>query len=416
MGNQLTHPMKKAKTIPQPPALPATDHPTGVLRPGAICGLFSLVDPPQPRFLHNQLFHSYNLEELKKELGRFEALEKKNKGSCYTVYTEPLREQIRLIELLNTPKDGMSFLRWDFERADVFQAELMYLLASQKDEKAFRSYSEKTHNYFWHLKRMASDGHAEALRSLATLAIEATEVVNKFAVEQPEIFIPVAREQVYWPFLKSLDKKLDQIKSKAEAPMLKGMKLGEDLQRKPLASATRFGPKNPKTEVATRLLDYVRGLRRFAMAIANQNRLNRSEPARETEDEPTRETKDLFMQAGRLPEVVTGPGAAERWWKLAKAFLLESYPALDPEGDAPLEAVAPTLLALSKAGNSQDRKRRILYNIERKFAGVLAKSPPSPPAPPPPPPVVNPRELLEKFKRTNPDTYNWLFTNISRAK
>ena len=100
--------MNKNKST-SPPAPPATDHPTGTPEGVFVRALFSLVDGPPPLFQHRPAFHSYNLEKLKKELARIEALEKKQNVPFNTV---ELREQTRLIELLNTPVDGPTLLKW----------------------------------------------------------------------------------------------------------------------------------------------------------------------------------------------------------------------------------------------------------------------------------------------------------------
>jgi hypothetical protein len=341
-----------------PPAPAATDHPTGTPQGVFVRGLFSLVDPPPTLFQHRPAFHSYNLEELKKELAWIEALEKKQKVLFDTV---GLREQIRLIELLNIPADGPTLLKWEFEQAGAFQAELMYLLAKQGNPEAFEFFSRKTGDYFWHLKRLAADGHAGALRSLAELAIEATEVVNRHAVKQPEVFRTVASERTHWPFLKSLNKKMDLVKTDDEDSVLRRLHSGKATQQD-LAPAKRNDPEKLTAEVAQKLLDYVRKIRKLAQFL-NEGVL------------PGIEKKDLWESVGNLPDAAQDDEAAEMWWKFAKRFLLESYPALSPTSDAKLNEIAPTLLKLAVVNDPKKRRTQILKNIKRKFDFIIAKQP-----------------------------------------
>ncbi len=350
--------MKKIKqsALPTPPA---TDHPTGSREGVFVRSLFSLVDDPVSLFQHQPLFHSYDLAELKKELVRVEALEKEQ---MVPFDTSLLREQIRLIELLNTPANGPTLLKWEFDQAGVFQAELTYLIASLGNQDAFESFSRKTQEHFWHLKQLASYGHEGALRSLATMAIEATEVVNRHAVNQPEAFRTVATERTHWPFLKSLNRQLNQISTDDEDKLLRQLHSGEATQQD-LTSDNRYAPENPATAVAQKLLDYVREIRNLSKFIYKDNL-----PAKP-------KMTDYLAWAGRLPDSAQGPKAAEMWWNLAKRFLLESYPALDPKTDADLIAIAPMLLKISKVANIKARRRRILYNLERAFMTILAKPP-----------------------------------------
>jgi len=310
-------------------------------------------------FQHRPAFHSYNLEELKKELTRIEALEKKQKVSFDT---EGLREQIRLIELLNIPADGPTLLKWEFEQAGAFQSELMFLLAKLGNPEAFESFSRKTGDCFWLLKRLATDGHEGALRSLAELVIDAAEVVNRHAVKQPEVLRPVASKRTHWPFLKSLNKQLNQIRTDDEDELLLDLHSGEATQQD-LISDNRYDPENPAAVVAQKLLDYTREIRNLSKFIYRGN-----PPAKP-------KLMDYLAWAGHLPDAAEGHKAAEMWWKLAKRFLLESYPALSPTSDAKLDDIAPELLKLTTISDPKMRRRQILKNIKRKFDFVIAKPP-----------------------------------------
>lgn len=326
--------------------------------------LFSLVDPPLPWFQNQPLFHSYDLKELKKELARLETLEKEQ-AVRFDAQTEPLREQIHLIELLNTPADGPDLLKANFERTDAYQAELMYRLAMRGNKEAMDSFSRKAGEYFWCLKQLASDGHAAALQCLATMAIEATEVVNHQAVKQPELFQDVAAGQTHWPFLKSQNRLLNLIKTEAEDSFLKKLHSGEATHQD-LAPAKRYKPEGPANEVAQRLLDYVAGMRNHARLVFGENLFDKPQPEYVN--------RDFLRLAGQLPDPAEGHRAADEWWKLAKCFLLESYPALDPKSTAEVQAVAPMLLKVSQTSEKK-RKTRILYNLERAFENILAKPP-----------------------------------------
>ncbi len=324
--------------------------------------LFSLVETAsQPQ--SGKLFYSYDLQELKERLGDLEALEKDNP---LVFNPEPIRQQIRLVELVNIPKDGVTLLRWEFEQADALHAELLFLLAVDGYEEAFESFERKTQDYFGRLKRLASDGHEGALRSLATLAIEATEVVNRHAVERPEVFRPIASERTHWPFLKSVNKQLNLIKTDKEDDLLQQLQSGGATQ-KDLAAANRYDPDKPAIDVAQKLLDYTTGMRRLANLIF-----------RECLPEKPKSVIGIpyfLMLAGRLPDSSKDSKAAVRWWKLAKRFLLESYPALDPKSRARVDDIAPMLLKVSTIVDPVKRKRRILYNLERAFMTILAKPP-----------------------------------------
>ena len=355
--------MKKTKrNHEQPPTTPATDHPTGKWEPGDVFSLFSLVDSPPPLLLHNQLFHSYNLDELKNELCRVEALAKRNK---HPISTEQLLEQIELVELLNIPKDGVMYLKWRFEQADALHRELIYLLAKQGNKEAFKSFSKKISRLFLASQSgLANDGHEGALQSLATLAIEATEVVNKHAVKQPDIFAPVAAEWVYWPFLKSIDKKLNLIRTEDESKILHRLNSGKNTQRK-LSGRNRSDPNNATMEVANRLLEYVRSIRRYAKFIYRQK-----PPVEPSENSGA---ESWLTQAAHLSDEIKSRKDGEAWWKLAERCLLQSYPALDPAAGSNLNAIAPSLLQLSKVKNPRDRRKAILKNIKRKFEIILAE-------------------------------------------
>ena len=372
----------KTNKIPAQSAPPATDHPVGASKPFSMRPLFSLVDPPAPLLQHQPLFRSYKLGELKECLNHLEAAgkQKKKNKPCgakqkkepvdLTVSVrgnaDPLREQIRLLELLNTPEDGLTLLKWDFEQADAHQAELIYLLATAGEKEAFESFSRKTQDYFWHLKRLASDGHEGALRSLATMAIEATDVVNRHVVGKPEMFKLVASERSHWPFLKSLNKQLNQIKTKDEDDLLRKLHSGEATQQD-IIPGNRYNPANPTTFVAQRLKDYTDAMRGLAKQIFRENL-----PAR---PQPVEGPLDLLILAGHLPNLAQASKAAEDWWELAQQFLLESYPALDPKSTDGLSAIAPMLLKISKVAGIKKRRRRILYNLERAFMTILAKPP-----------------------------------------
>ena len=238
----------------------------------------------------------------------------------------------------------------------------MYLLAKQGNLEAFESFSRKTGDYFWHLKRLASDGHEDALRSLAALAIEATEVVNRHVMKQPEVFRPVASERSHWPFLKSLNKQLNQIRTDDEDKLLRHLHSGEATQQD-LTSDNRYDPKNPATVVAQKLLDYTREIRNLSKFIYRRN-----PPAKP-------KLMDYLAWAGHLPDAAEGHKAAKMWWKLAKRFLLESYPALSPTTDTKLDAIAPALLKLSEVKDPKARRTQILKNIKRKFDFIIAKQP-----------------------------------------
>src|SRR5208282_558342 len=103
-------------------------------------------------------------------------------------------------------------------------------------------------------------------------------------------------------------------------------------------------------------------------------------------------------QAAHLPDVMQDPKAGEMWWNLAKRFLLESYPALDPASKAKLTKIAPVLLNLSQVPNPKDRRKRIVYNIKRAFMKVLAESPKKKVA-------DSNTEILERLKQLDPDLY-----------
>ena len=316
-----------------------------------------MADDPPTLFRYQSLFHSYNLEELKMELARLEALEKKQK---VPYDTQSLHEQIRLIEKLNTPTDGATFLKFEFEQADALPAELMYLMAKQGNSEAFDSFNRKIGDYFWCLKRMAADGHEDALRSLAVLAIEATEVVNRHVVNRPEVFHPVAAEHTHWPFLKSLNKKLDLIKTDDEDVVLRKLHSGKATQQK-LVPSKRSNPHGPAAEVAKNLLDYVRGVRKLSIFIYKG------------ELPPKVQKTDYLAWAGQLPDAAQEQKAPEMWWNLAKKFLLESYPVLGTKSASDLDDLAPTLLKLSAITNQKRRKEKILTNLKTAFMDLLAK-------------------------------------------
>jgi len=351
--------MKKAKKK-QPAPRPVTDHPTGIPKPFSMRPLFSLVEAgSQPQ--GGKLFYSYDLQELNERLSNLEAMEKHDP---LVFNPESVREQIRLIELLNTPKDGPTLLRWNFEQADAYQSELMYRLAVAGEMDAFKSFEQKTQDYFGRLKQLASDGHEEALQSLAKIAIEATEIVNSQVIQRMELFRPVAAERTHWPFLKSLNKQLNRIKTDEEDDVLKKLHSGAATQQD-LAAANRYDPNNPAMAIAQKLLNYTTGMRRLANLIFRENLPEKPQPKEGT--------PYFLMLAGRLPDPSRDSKAAEQWWKLAKRFLCESYPALDLQSNAPMDDIAPMLLKISAVVDPKKRKGRILYNLERAFMTMLAK-------------------------------------------
>jgi hypothetical protein len=123
------------------------------------------------------------------------------------------------------------------------------------------------------------------------------------------------------------------------------------------------------------------------------------------------ETEFLLEQALHLPDVTQNPGADEKWWNLAERFLLESYPALDPESNAKLGKIAPTLLDVSHVTGPKKRRKKILYNIKRAFMKVLAEAPLAPLVPTPSHVAVSNKEILERLKESNPEVYNSLLTS-----
>ena len=386
--------MKKVKTKScQPPSKPVTNHPAGVMKPGSIYEPFSLVDYPEPRFLHPPLFHDDNIEELRKDLAQIEIREQQNN---HHINTDALREQIRLLELLKMPKDGLDFVRWEFEQADAYQAELIYLLALEGNEKAFQAFGDKTYGYFWRLKHLAKEGHDGALRALATIAIEATEVINKWAAKDPGIFEPIATERVYWPFLISRKNRLNPISDEDEDMMLRQLNLGKSTQQD-LSPASRYDPHNQATKVAISLLNYVRDISELAKFMARRNRVDMTKSVVET--------TDLFLLAGRLPAVAEAPQAAEAWWGVARRFLLESYPALDPSCTTDLNTIAPALLELSQVSGSTARRKGILKNLRRAFLATIVESRPARPE--------TSAQTMERVKRVNPDLYRRLSISSS---
>lgn len=307
------------------------------------------------------MFADYDIKRLKQELARIEAKERLEKNR-YAGQTEPLREQIRLLEKLDTSEVGATLLNWKFEQADAYSRELVYLLARQGDRSAFEAFNRKIESYLWCLNRLAGDGHEGALRSLAALAIGATEMVNRQALRTPDIFIPVAAEKGGWPILKSLHKQLDLIQAQDEVAFLERLHSGKNLQQD-LSRASRYDPENPATEVAQKLLAYVRGIRRFSKFIY-RGKL----PA------GVKKT-DYLAWAGQLPDAAQDPEAAEKWWRLAKKVLLESYPELAPGSATGLDQLAPALLKISNVKNPAGRRKKILDNIKRKFEFIIAKPP-----------------------------------------
>lgn len=375
--------MQKTKHKPQAPALPATDYPTGINTPGSLCRLFSLLDPPLPFFLHQQLFHSYKTDEVKAELGRLEKLGKKQNRS---IDCEGLRKQIELLELANNPIDGVMYLKWQFETIDAYQAELIYLLAMQGNDVAFKAFSQKGYDSFWHLKRLASAGHEGALQSLARIAIEATEVVNQHALIKAQTFEPVAAQHNYWPFLKAPHTKLCPIPQDAEAKLIRRIGLGKKTFQKN-AAANKYDPENAAIRVALQLLEYVVNMHSFGKFLYRQK----------LADELVKNLEGISIleEAARLPDIISSSQDGKDWWKVAKQFLLESYPAIAPASNMALNTVAPTLLKLSKVKTSKARKAMILKNIKRAFETILAErtSPVS---------TATPAEILEKVKITSP--------------
>jgi hypothetical protein len=179
----------------------------------------------------------------------------------------------------------------------------------------------------------AREGNQEAASSLAGISQQSVIQLTKLAKSNPKLLQRAARRSWRWPVLKSRHPLL----SDEHEAMLGQLNLGYDL---PVyfdsSSKWRF---DEFGEIALDLLGYVWGTRKENCGMFDYGRIGRA--------------------ADALPEFRKGPNA-NKWWELAKAHLLFTYPT--PETIPELA----NLVRLKRRTPSVVREK-ILERIKQRF-------------------------------------------------
>ena len=331
---------------------------------------FSLEDDEPSDHLHNQLFFSHNLEQSKAELKRLEDQEnEKIPGERANTHIEQLREQIKLLESVAAPY-GLEELcqRYEVERAMEF--ELIHVLAGLggKYQKAFDSLSRNTYESFWQIKRLARKRHPGAIRELAQIAYEATEVLGDLGKSEPELLKPAAETRIKWPMFRSKHKQFQLVPDDDEQSYFRKIGLGEKSSMD-LEPAKRYQPELPETVIAMKLKDYVEGVRLAGREHFTKNPDDSDPFVKYLGEDPP-------PWATNLPDIVkTDAIVPAAWWKIAKAFLIDSYPGLVKNSVRGRGCIPPMLHALVPAVAEKDKRGRIFKIIEAKFLQLLRKPP-----------------------------------------
>jgi hypothetical protein len=332
---------------------------------------FSLEDDEPSDHLHNPLFFSYDLEAIKAELKRFEDQEHaKPTEERVNYYSERLIEQIKLLESIKEPY-GLEDLCYRYEGGMRLESELVYQLARCREgnQAAFESLSQKTYESFWQIKQMARKRDPVAILALAQIAYEATEVLADLGKSKPELLKPAAEEKHKWPMFRSKHKQFQSVEDDDEQSYFRKIGLGEKSPLK-LEPGKRYDPELPATIIAMRLKDYVQSVRSMGREHFAKNR----------------KAKDPFIRylgehtppwASDLPDIIrTEAIVQDDWWKIAKAFLKESYPCLvEATTEQSVDQLPPMLKEIVPDTEKNDERRVIFKKIEAKFLQLLKDQP-----------------------------------------
>jgi len=211
-----------------------------------------------------------------------------------------------------------------------------------------------------HLRTAAEKGDLEALSALTKVAESSTESLMRIAGKNLEAVRAVAENYIFWPVLKSPHPSLDP-----DFP-LENLHLGSALFPN-MSKYSRFDILSEMGRLSARLYVYVRQTRIKALAVVKQQRVQIEQlkgipPSQRTIEE----------DAALLPEFCSNISVVEKWARLAKRCLAESYP--HPTSPNEFDENAPSLKQLDTAPSHQGRKRgKIYHKLEESFfslAGV----------------------------------------------
>lgn len=254
----------------------------------------------------------------------------------------------------------------DFSFGNKEEPQIFELICKLAPEHpgAFDALKSKQDAYFQYIKQLAKAGHAAALQTLATVAYEATEILNEMARSSPDLIAPMASKQVAWPTLRSSHKKYN-LSDNQERKLFESIGLGKKSGLK-ISSKSRFDPQNNVNQIAIKLLNYVQRIRDLANGLLSAFfNLKSKHNLGKTLDE----------RAALLPELPGESRVVAKWWEVAKEFLLEAYPALDPISEHGFDEVHPVLQAVYNSSRQiapSKHKGRILDKIERSFGQAIA--------------------------------------------
>jgi hypothetical protein len=363
----------KAKII-EPNNRPTGKLPEGTLRPN----LFSLEDELSNEHIATD-YSTSDLNEIKNKLQiqfkKNEELEGKtpSQNKCLLAKSYILRcfEKIDLLELIRT-KEGLRQFCLMYELKDSQESELVCELAGEHP-KAVNALCRKTHKSFLQLQRLARKQHPAAIRVMANLAYDATEVLTELGKANPGLLKPAAEGKYRWPLFRSMHKKFQSVEDKLEAKFFEKIGLGEKSHIK-IKGRLHYDPDHPATVVARKLLKYIEDIRKkwkTAPFIAVQDMhgaYQLHDPLVETavnlpEEIQQIDTKDDCEQDDNSDGLAA-------WRKLAIAFLIESYPSLQKKSGHGVNELPPALSDLAK-NTSGEHKREVILRIIRKHFNQL---------------------------------------------
>src|SRR6185503_2417606 len=256
-------------------------------------------------------------------------------ATCWEIgdkfYAQECREQAKFIARLRDLEDNLAgeivetFTR---EEQRVFPA-IFFL--SHGSKTALRALNHKTLKYCEHMAMLAEQSEAEAVQTLARIAILATQTVNRIAMVDAAALGTVARDEVAWPVMKSPQPKFSDDEKTLWGKLEVGSTFFNMTARARVEADKGFG------RVAWKLWKYVHQLRGQVQTFCAENPKGLAGV----------DKGSVVKLASDLPDFGHDSMVVNQWWKLALRCLIEAYPHPTKAGE--LNEQVPALNRLVRA-------------------------------------------------------------------